>query len=145
MSRFSTLFQNMSIWRQCIMLCCLVTISCCLFSDCFLCKVWPIKMQMREGFDSSMMKATTAPLLTLYYTSWCPMSVAMMKEWDKVTQIYLGTGMKTSAVDCDAEPEKMRAANVVGFPTIVLTRDGVSTEYTGIRQAPAIARFVELS
>ena len=144
MMSLSATIQSMTALQRIILFCSVVLIFCCVISDCALFKIFSQKI-VQEHFQDADTKMTNLPQLTLYYTTWCPFSIEIMKEWEKVAQMYLGTGMQITAVDCDMEPEKMKAANVSGFPTVVLTRNGVSTEYKGVRQAPAIARFVELS
>lgn len=140
------LFGSLNFWQQLLLVTCVSLVVCLLAAASMGIKTVPWK-QNPEGFATNVPDGTLVdtPSLTLYYATWCPMSNDVLLEWEKVTQFYLGTNMKISAVDCDAHPEVMKAANVSSFPTIVFTKNGVATEYPGVRTAAAIARFVELS
>lgn len=140
-------FGSLKFWQQLLLVTGISVTICVLVAESMGIKTVPWRIGS-EGFasqpiDDSLLVNT--PSLTLYYATWCPMSNDVLLEWEKVTQFYLGTNMKISAVDCDAYPEVMKAANVSSFPTIVFTKNGIATEYRGVRTAAAIARFVELS
>ncbi|CAK0767731.1 hypothetical protein CVIRNUC_003490 [Coccomyxa viridis] len=85
------------------------------------------------------------PTLTLYYVEWCPYSVQMMPEWNKLTQRLLGSQIIVRKVDADASPGLAQSEGVRAFPTILLTKNGVTTTFEGERTADMMMRFVQLS
>ena len=59
--------------------------------------------------------------LTLYYAPWCPHCKNMMPEWESLEKShhgksFMGKLLHLTKVDSDAEPEKVKAAGVQGFP-----------------------------
>ncbi len=85
------------------------------------------------------------PTLTLYYVEWCPYSVQMMPEWNKLTQRLLGSQIIVRKVDADASPGLAQSEGVRAFPTVLLTKNGVTTTFEGERTADMMMRFVQLS
>jgi len=82
------------------------------------------------------------PRLINYNTTWCPHSVRLEPEWDKVTRLLKGTGIEVSNVKCD----KIKGGcpkQIKGFPTIVLTHGSKTKEYQGARSAEAIVAFAK--
>ncbi len=85
------------------------------------------------------------PSLTLYYVEWCPYSVQMMPEWNKLTQRLLGSQIVVRKVDADASPGLAQSEGVRAFPTVLLTKNGATTTFEGERTADMMMRFVQLS
>jgi thioredoxin-like negative regulator of GroEL len=98
-----------------------------------------------ERFDDQGLADVDRPTLTLYYVEWCPFSVQMMPEWNKLTQRLLGSQINVSKVDADASPGQAQAEGVRAFPTVLLTKNGATTTFEGERTADMMMRFVQLS
>ena len=82
------------------------------------------------------------PRLINYNTTWCPHSVRLEPEWDKVARLLKGTGIEVSNVKCD----KIKGGcpkQIKGFPTIVLAHGSQMKEYQGARSAEAIVAFAK--
>ena len=84
-----------------------------------------------EGFEG-------ADTFTLYYADWCPHCKTIkpvFSEWSNKKSIDVkGKTVFLSMVEADAEPEKVSAAGVKGYPTFMLKKaDGSSVEFNGDR------------
>jgi thiol-disulfide isomerase/thioredoxin len=87
-------------------------------------------------------RAGGKPRLINYNTTWCPHSVRLEPEWDKVARLLKGTGIEVSNVKCD----KIKGGcpkQIKGFPTIVLAHGSKTKEYQGARSAEAIVAFAK--
>lgn len=116
----------------------------CQFTSC-LRKKANLDVQVFEKFDNISPDLSDRPTLTLIFTYWCPMAQSFMSEWDKLVKNYSGTNLFLNSIDADEHPDTVTALKVREFPTLILSKNGVSTEYTGQRNASAISRFIELS
>ena len=97
-----------------------------------------------ERFDDQTIDVDR-PTLTLYYVEWCPYSIQMMPEWNKLTQRLLGSQIIVHRVDADASPGLAQSNGVRAFPTVLLTKNGTTTIFEGERTADMMMRFVQLS
>jgi thiol-disulfide isomerase/thioredoxin len=101
---------------------------------------------VRQGFQNP----TTSPSVKefiLYYADWCPHCKPVIPEFDKLAPngevIVGGEKVKVSKYEVSKEPEKHKAANVSGYPTIKFSDvDGTTTEYKGSRTAEAFLEFL---
>lgn len=71
---------------------------------------------MLEGFDGDR--------YVLYYATWCGMCEKLMPEWDKFTA---GKSNYTK-VDIDTVKDEKTVKEIIGFPTVVITRANGATE-----------------
>ena len=83
----------------------------------------------------------------MYYADWCPHCKPVIPEFDKLAPngevVVAGQTVKVSKYEVSKEPEKHKAANVSGYPTIKFSgADGTTTEYKGSRTAEAFLEFL---
>lgn len=150
MAFLSTVRQTVAKWtplQKLLVIVSLLTVFCCLATDCVLCKFWPISWKKLHGIESfvdSVGAVALPPTLTLYYADWCPFSKEFMPVWEKVKQGLLGTQTKVVEVDIDADPAAAKDAKISSYPTVLFLKNGIVTEYTGELTEGAIRKFIEL-
>lgn len=143
MGSLRTSVTNLTALQKILVIVCVLSLFCSLLSECLLCKFWPLQHSYEsEGFADSAIIGP--PTLTLYYANWCVFSKDFMPTWDKIKQSLLGTQVKLIEIDMDADPAGTKAAKISSYPTIMFSKDGKVTEYTGELTEEAIRRFVEL-
>jgi thiol-disulfide isomerase/thioredoxin len=134
-------WKSMTSLQKIFLLVSIATIFCSVFTDCVLCKHWPLSVEAKwrnplEGFDSDTR-------LVLYKTSTCPHCRNMMSEWDKVVGDAATLGFAVKTVDANDDPEETNAAQVESFPTIKLYKGSKVLQYTGERTATAIESWAK--
>lgn len=134
-------FKAMTSLQKVFIAIAVATVFCSIFTDCMICKRWPLLVDAKwknplENFDDGNK-------LVLYKSSSCPHCIKMMSEWNKVVKDASTLGVAVQTVDAADDPEETQAANVTGFPTIKLYKDGKITEYKGERTATAIESWAK--
>ena len=133
--------KAMTSLQKMFLLIAIATVFCSIFTDCLVCKHWPLTVDAKwrnplEGFDDSTR-------LVLYKSSGCPHCVKMMPEWNKVVKDAPTLGITVQTVDAIEDADEMKAADVTSFPTIKLYKAGKITEYSGERTATAIESWAK--
>ena len=90
--------------------------------------------KQQDGFKN----AEGADTFTLYYADWCPHCKTVkpiFADWGKNGSVNVGgKTVFVSAVEADANPDKVAAAGVKGFPTMLLQKaNGQKVEFDGER------------
>ena len=105
-------------------------------------------MLYTENFEDAP-SGTTANF-TMYYADWCPHCVKAKPEMNKLKKLLNNKNNKVNnkqvnvvLVDAEAEKEKAKAANVQGFPTVILENGSDKKEYSGARNAQSFMKFLE--
>lgn len=81
------------------------------------------------------------PAVMFVKADWCPHCHSMAPHM-KRAQKLLGNTMPVYVVDADADDKIVQKLGVQGFPTVfVISADRKKREYTGDRDAKAIASF----
>ena len=119
----------------------IATIFCSIFTDCILCKKWPLTFDAKvknpfEGFD-------TGKQLILYKAEFCSHCKAMKGEWEKVKTMYQGSSTQVETLDSEKDADAVKAADIQGFPTIQLIVNNKTLTYSGDRTAAAISSWVD--
>lgn len=126
----------------------LASIMCTIFTDCIVCKYWPVTFNVRNPMRALEHFESPAPAvsLVLYTASWCPHCQAFdaSGEWEKTKQALAGTPIIVEKLDADADADKVKAAGVDSYPSIVFYKDGKSVKYEGERKADSIVKFVQM-
>ena len=86
--------------------------------------------------------------LTLYYATWCGHCTKFKPIWEQLKKhvekntlkTQTGESIKVTFKACEAQKDKelVDKANIAGFPTLMITKGGVETEYKGRREFDAI-------
>lgn len=120
------------------------TIFCSIFTDCILCRYWPLTMTaklrnpFREHFDAN------ATRLVAYTVNWCGFCREIKgNAWPKLEAAYKGTDVSVENIDAEEHADEAKAAGVSGYPTIVLYKDGAMKTYEGERTFEAIKAWVD--
>jgi thiol-disulfide isomerase/thioredoxin len=119
----------------------IATIFCSVFTDCILCKKWPLTFDANvknpfEGFD-------TGKKLVLYKADFCSHCKAMKGEWEKLKTMYQGSSTQVETMDSEKDADAVQAANVQAFPTIMLYVNDKTMTYSGDRTADAIKSWAD--
>ena len=88
--------------------------------------------------------ASSVVVVTYYYLPKCPHCVAFSEEWatfQETADPSLMTAVTMDASDPN-NTEAIAAANVSGYPTIRITKNGNEVDYKGKRTASAIIDYV---
>ena len=138
---FMKALKAMTSLQKVFLLIALATVMCSIFTDCLLCKRWPLTVDARwrnpmEGFEADAR-------LVLYKSSSCPHCIAMMPEWEKVVAAAASMGLQVQTMDDAEDPKEIIAAQVDSVPTIKLYKGGQVVQYGGERTAEAIERRVK--
>lgn len=80
-----------------------------------------------------------------YYTlNGCPHCTAFNPEWSAfVKQAATVPGLTTAKYDARENSDAVEKAGVEGFPTIIITKNGESYTYEGVRKADALMTEVK--
>jgi protein disulfide-isomerase A1 len=83
-------------------------------------------------------------VLVEFYAPWCGHCKKLTPEWAQAATELKNAGAKASLGKVDATIETTIAEEyaIQGFPTIILFRDGVKSEYNGGRTAPEIVKYI---
>ena len=98
-----------------------------------------------EKFDNAAAGPLPSAKMTVsyYYMDSCPHCEAFKSEWAKFKAAAAGMGVATEETSVNADPDKVKAAGVQAFPTILVKRDEQSVEYTGDRKSDALVAFLK--
>jgi len=97
-----------------------------------------------EKFVSPSPAASSDTVVTYYYLPKCPHCVAFSEEWatfQETADPSLMTAVTMDASDPN-NAQAIAAANVSGYPTIRITKNGNEVDYKGKRTASAIIDYV---
>jgi thiol-disulfide isomerase/thioredoxin len=87
---------------------------------------------------------------TLYYANWCGHCINFKPEWQKIkTELNselqsagINTHVKFDEYEQGANPDKINAAGVAGFPTIKVSMNGHDSDYYGPRSKEGFVDFI---
>ena len=96
----------------------------------------------RESFSQSQLPHAHQLEVIYVGASWCGFCKAFDAEWHKVVAAGL-PGVRLTKVDADRDKPLVAALGVTGFPTVLMRRDGKSTEYRGARDADALIAAIK--
>lgn len=72
--------------------------------------------------------------VTLYHAKWCPPCKAFFPIWKKAKDTNaFGNDIKMVSYEATANPDIMNQNDIKGFPTIRISRNNMTEEYTGAR------------
>ena len=106
-------------------------------------KYQPSLLKLNENFADDV----SNPVIKMYNynTSWCGWSKKFQPEWDTFTDNVrtdstLNSMVEVKDIKCDDEANKQlcASAGVEGYPTVVISVNGVSSHYDGERTAVAL-------
>ena len=72
--------------------------------------------------------------IELFSATWCPHCINFKGEWNKLEK----EPIETIQYDSDKDANKINERKITGFPTILLTKNGLSKKYVGERTAESI-------
>jgi len=96
-----------------------------------------------EGFGNGDFKDKT---FVFFKMKGCGHCKAMQSEWDKFVSNHdaSSTGVKTSVVESNKNPELCKKYNVQGFPTLLMIKDNAIVKaFEGERTASALEAFAK--
>lgn len=79
----------------------------------------------------------------LYYAKWCGHCELFLPEWDKLVPIFDEKKIEHHKYEADENEKEVNAAGINKFPTIMITKNNVETDYNGPRTVKAIMDFIE--
>lgn len=123
----------------------IATIFCSVFTDCILCRYYPLTVSAKwknpfEGFDDGSAGDTK---LYAFTAKWCRFCRDSQGEFDKLSALYANGPIKFEQIDAEANSDLSKQAGVKGYPTISLYKNGAWTTYTGDRTADAIKAWAD--
>ena len=101
--------------------------------------------ESKESKESFSDKAKTPVKFVMYYVSWCPHCKTAKPEWKKLED-YASKSLPwatVESIDCEKNPAAAEKNDIQYFPTILITKDGNSSEYEGPRVYADIKKFLE--
>lgn len=93
-----------------------------------------------ETFDAALKEFD--PLLVAFVAPWCGHCKRLKPEFGKAAQALAPEGIRIAQVDATQNKDLSDRFDVSGFPTIKFFRGGAPNEYTGGRDAEAIASWL---
>ena len=98
---------------------------------------------VKQGFQN----VTPQNEFIMYYADWCPHCKTVLpdfKEFSSNGKVTVnGQDVILKKYEVTADPDKVKAANVKGFPTFVLTTvNGTVHEYSGPRSSAEYLKFL---
>lgn len=81
-----------------------------------------------------------ATKIILYHVKWCGHCVRFQPVWEDLKQKVKEHNITLETYEADANPEEIKKANIKGFPTIKITKNGKEYDYSGDRTANAIMK-----
>jgi protein disulfide-isomerase-like protein len=105
--------------------------------------------QVKEGYeneeDDKLTKSvlqSSKPVTVLFYAKWCGHCKDLHPDWNKAAKQANADEKRMLRVNVgDDTPEHkqlMKEYNIKGFPTIIIFKDGIPTEYNGPRNVEAL-------
>lgn len=136
-------FEALKPMQKIFLVIALATIFCSIFTDCFLCRFWPLSFSAHwrnplEGFDDAQ------ETLYIFTAKWCSHCRTFQSEIDKLATLYANDPkIKFQQVDAESNEQLSKAANVTGYPTVALNKAGQWITYTGQRESSAIKAWAD--
>lgn len=82
-------------------------------------------------------------VIILYKAEWCGHCKQFKSEWERLTNMNeFKNKIKFETVDADSQADKVEAAEVTGFPTILLRTGNKIITYNKDRDADSLAIFI---
>ncbi|KAK3307540.1 thioredoxin-like protein [Chaetomium strumarium] len=94
-----------------------------------------------ETFRTLVTK-TQEPWFIKFYAPWCHHCLKMAPNWEQLAKEMKGR-LNIGEVNCDAEPQLCKSANLHGYPTILFFRGGERVEYQGLRGLGDFVHYAE--
>jgi protein disulfide-isomerase-like protein len=105
--------------------------------------------QIKEGYEneeddelSESVLQSPKPVTVLFYAKWCGHCKVLHPDWNKAAKQANKDGkrmLKVNVGENTPEHKKlMNQYNIKGFPTIIIFKDGIPTEYNGPRNVDAL-------
>ena len=82
--------------------------------------------------------------VTLYYADWCHHCNKFKPEWDLLKQTFEKYGVEHAEFEDKQNPTEIKAAEIEGFPTIMITRDDHTYRYNGLGSAAEILNHLNI-
>lgn len=79
-----------------------------------------------SDFDTVVL-ASPVPVLVDYFTTWCGPCKALAPTLERLAEEY-GEAVRVVSVDAELSPELARRYDVLGFPTVILFKEGAEIE-----------------
>ncbi len=135
-------FVQLQPLQKIFLLIAIATIFCSIFTDCILCKYYPLTVSanLRNPFEHFDDGSNT---LMAFTVAWCSFCKKSQSEFDQLATLYSSGPIKFRQVDAEQEPELAKSAGVSGYPTVVLNKGGQWIKYTGERTAAAIKSWAD--
>lgn len=76
--------------------------------------------------------------ITLYHANWCGHCKNFMPQWDALTKLLDKHNISYEDFEDARDGDEINKANIVGFPTIRITKDDNHYEYNGERSVDGI-------
>lgn len=95
--------------------------------------------------NREMFEDADKPKVEYFYMNGCPWCDKFMPEWEKFTASASSSGINAEKFEASEAADKVDKYNIKGFPSIIITKNGSSTEYKGDRTANALTQAVQSS
>ena len=76
--------------------------------------------------------------ITLYHANWCGHCKNFMPQWNALTKTLKKNNIAYSDFEDTRDADVINSANIIGFPTIRITKNNKEYEYNGERNVDAI-------
>jgi thiol-disulfide isomerase/thioredoxin len=90
-------------------------------------------------------KFSSPVVVEYYYMNGCPWCEKFMPEWDNYQQQASAKGISCKKIEASDAGDDLSKYNIQGFPTVMIIRDGLATEYKGERTAAALMQATDIS
>ena len=98
-------------------------------------------IQADAAMFEKLMADKSQGTLVAFYAPWCGPCRQMVPEFKKAAASLRASGIRTAAVDCQANQKVAQAMGVKGFPTVKFIYNGGAADYQGPRTAVELANF----
>ncbi len=135
-------FVQLQPLQKIFLLIAIATIFCSIFTDCILCKYYPLTVSanLRNPFEHFDDGSTRLVFFTVKWCSFCKKSSGVI---DQLKTLYASGPITFQQIDAEEDPTTAKAADVSGYPTISLFKNGTWTKYTGARDAASIKTWAD--
>lgn len=136
-------FSQMQPMQKIFLIVAIATILCSIFTDCVLCKYWPLTVdaRLRNPFEHF---AEEPEVLSAWVVNWCKFCQSSAPEFDKLAALYASDPkIKFEKVNAEENEQAAKDAGVDSYPTITLKKNGKYLKYTGERTAAAIKAWAD--